>query len=287
MIGSDLFASDINIMDLSISAKHAEISLDKGGNKLFIEDLKSKNGTSINGKSIQNKSLIKNGDVVRLGVSSFIVVDSTVQSSTIDIQAEEKDAYDIEGRASGKTPGLMSDYIEAKTAEMKKFSYISYIFRWLRNNGSSVLGPLIISLVGIAFIASSCVLMYMVFKSEDNIMMQEMYPERKIAKAISGYDGIKFMYSRGAGNLLLSGNLVTNKEHKDILYKVAGLECIRTLIDRVVVDEHRISEVIDAIYYKPAWRSVRAISKGPGVIEFLGFVKNTKELKDLMNYIGY
>lgn len=63
--------SDIKINDdVMVSRTHARISLERG--LLWIEDLGSRNGTYINNKRIEKKTLLRSGDRVNLGqVSTF------------------------------------------------------------------------------------------------------------------------------------------------------------------------------------------------------------------------
>lgn len=57
--------NDIVISDGSVSTKHAKIFLENG--EVYIEDLRSMNGTFINGKRIYGKSGIRSSDRINLG----------------------------------------------------------------------------------------------------------------------------------------------------------------------------------------------------------------------------
>ncbi|MCE5185972.1 MAG: FHA domain-containing protein [Planctomycetaceae bacterium] len=54
----------------SVSRKHCEINLDQG--KAMVRDLKSRNGTIINGKPVQ-EALLKAGDILRIGPVELLV----------------------------------------------------------------------------------------------------------------------------------------------------------------------------------------------------------------------
>lgn len=64
IIGRDN-GNDISINDASISGKHAKIFLESG--TVFIEDLRSLNGTFVNGKRIQGRVKVKSSDQISLG----------------------------------------------------------------------------------------------------------------------------------------------------------------------------------------------------------------------------
>ena len=64
-LGRDSTQSTINIADQKASRRHARIFKEK--NKYFIEDLQSKNGTSLNGKPVDKKEPLEPGDYIRIG----------------------------------------------------------------------------------------------------------------------------------------------------------------------------------------------------------------------------
>ena len=55
---------DIAVVNPNVSRRHARLSLDEG--RLYVEDLDSANGTVVNGRRIQGKQLLHDGDEVRL-----------------------------------------------------------------------------------------------------------------------------------------------------------------------------------------------------------------------------
>jgi len=63
--------SDVFIPDLSVSRKHAVVTLSKDG-RLEIEDLNSRNGVFINNRQIK-KAALRTGDAIRIGSTSLIV----------------------------------------------------------------------------------------------------------------------------------------------------------------------------------------------------------------------
>ncbi len=64
VIGRDS-GNDLALNDSTISGKHAKIFLENGN--LFIEDLKSLNGTFVNGQKVQGRVRIKSSDQISLG----------------------------------------------------------------------------------------------------------------------------------------------------------------------------------------------------------------------------
>lgn len=64
IIGRDS-GNDVSINDASISGKHAKIFLESG--TVYIEDLRSLNGTFVNGNRVQGRAKVKSSDQISLG----------------------------------------------------------------------------------------------------------------------------------------------------------------------------------------------------------------------------
>lgn len=72
IIGRVKPGSDLVFEDREISAKHCEVFLE--GGKVYIRDLKSTNGTSVNGVPINERYRLSSGDVVMIGRTEFRVI---------------------------------------------------------------------------------------------------------------------------------------------------------------------------------------------------------------------
>jgi hypothetical protein len=57
--------SDIALNDTFLSTQHAQLSL--RGDDWILEDLKSTNGTFVNGFEVRDPTLVNDGDIVRIG----------------------------------------------------------------------------------------------------------------------------------------------------------------------------------------------------------------------------
>jgi pSer/pThr/pTyr-binding forkhead associated (FHA) protein len=62
-------SNDIRIFDASVSNTHARLSLE--GNTCSIEDMGSKNGTFVNERRIESATLLKKGDIIRIGMATL------------------------------------------------------------------------------------------------------------------------------------------------------------------------------------------------------------------------
>ncbi|MEM8758501.1 MAG: FHA domain-containing protein, partial [Planctomycetota bacterium] len=98
------------ITDNTVSRRHAELTPDGGA--WYIRDLKSHNGTYVNGVQISKRVPLKNGDTIRVGstVFAFGGVVADPDSEIVELlQADEIDA-DIERTlASNEDSVLMAE----------------------------------------------------------------------------------------------------------------------------------------------------------------------------------
>ena len=107
--------NDIIINDSSISRAHLEVFIDIGGN-VFITDLNSTNGTFVNGVALKGDTMLRKGDVLKLGNSQTI-------------HWEDWKNYGIEENTSSSTASPSpTDSLESLSVPQKKKSkLLSYL----------------------------------------------------------------------------------------------------------------------------------------------------------------
>ncbi len=66
---------DVQIVDELISVKHLQIRFEEPERSYHALDMKSKNGTRINHRSIDGDTVLEDGDVIRIGASSITFYD--------------------------------------------------------------------------------------------------------------------------------------------------------------------------------------------------------------------
>ncbi|MBN2656286.1 MAG: FHA domain-containing protein [Spirochaetales bacterium] len=66
-----LESSDLILSSGSVSRRHAKMNFD--GEDLYIQDLDSSNGTFVNGSRIRERSLLRDGDLLKIGQTEFRV----------------------------------------------------------------------------------------------------------------------------------------------------------------------------------------------------------------------
>ena len=72
--------ADIALSDPKVSRKHAEIGL-YGPDAWVVRDLASKNGTTLNGRRVDDKTKLKHWDVIQIGDTPirFAVVEKSIK----------------------------------------------------------------------------------------------------------------------------------------------------------------------------------------------------------------
>lgn len=77
-IGRDA-TNDISLSDTKVSSTHAKLSIEK--DEIWIEDLKSTNGTMVNGKKISTKTPLHDEYLVKMGNTLMKVHDKAYAST--------------------------------------------------------------------------------------------------------------------------------------------------------------------------------------------------------------
>jgi pSer/pThr/pTyr-binding forkhead associated (FHA) protein len=71
VIGRDE-ALPIQILDKQVSRKHMHIRFDKNDGRYYVLNMKSKHGVFINGRKIDDKTVLRDGDQIRIGNTSLL-----------------------------------------------------------------------------------------------------------------------------------------------------------------------------------------------------------------------
>jgi putative methionine-R-sulfoxide reductase with GAF domain len=115
--------NDIEILDITVSRKHFKIS--KIDENLFIEDLKSKHGTIVNGKLIKPGEgfRIKEGDLITIGKTVMLLTD--VQEKGAKVKKRSIPEMTKTRSVSGKAP----DREKRSKKELELIYKVSELFK--------------------------------------------------------------------------------------------------------------------------------------------------------------
>ena len=71
VIGRDE-AVPIQILDEHVSRKHMQVHFDKDGGRYYALDMKSKHGVAVNGRKIENETVLADGDQIGIGQTTLL-----------------------------------------------------------------------------------------------------------------------------------------------------------------------------------------------------------------------
>jgi type III secretion system YscD/HrpQ family protein len=291
LIGTDTQACDIVFQDLSVSRKHAKLTIDLKDNAV-LEDLKSRNGTFVDGEKIDKKPLSGNV-LVSMGTTTFMLIDREAERTTIvaGIGLEKKEEPSPE-RLEG---------VNQKKEELKGLGPIQEaVFAPLQSEVVRVkeeerlqakLSHAISSLVILATVTGLIMVIgiggALLFRTEDVTTPSVINPEADISRALHGFPSIRYSYNPTNNRLLLVGHVLTTTDRSKMLDILQQIKFIRDIdFSNVVIDELVWREINQVIAKNPAWRGISITSPTAGRYVLTGFLRTRSQAEELFDYIS-
>lgn len=269
IIGKDPDSCDIVFNDLSVSRNHAHLSVSQEG-ILELEDLGSKNGTVVNGSKITEKSAVTSQNLIQMGTTIFLIIDREAAQETV--YAPPSWHYEKEQEVSPESVAAeleVASRIEERTEDWKgkKIPLKHLIFAG--------------SFLAIFFIIS--ISFFSLFKSEP-VEIAHKHPHEHLKEAFENIPSVHYTYNASSGKLFLTGHLLTNVSHQELLYNLGQLSMISSIEDAIIVDESVWKMMNDLLASNPSWRSVSVFSSAPGTFVARGYVPNLDQAVQLANF---
>lgn len=228
-IGTDPSSCDVVFHDTSISRQHARITANEN-NTLTIEDLKSRNGTLIDGKPCTESTPLETNMLVSIGTTSFIIFDREGDMQTIIspllpsiVKVLQKDAEEKTEEQKLKSNTELTPQI-AKEPEIKEIQKPRTRFIFI-----GIISSLFL-LAGFGIIT--------LFQSTPIQMSKPINYDAELAKAIEKFPSVRYSYTRSTGQLLLVGHVLTLSDKNQLLYNLQALDFLKSLDDSgLIVDE--------------------------------------------------
>ena len=256
ILGKDPSICDILFQDLSVSKQHARITVDEN-ERVFIEDLNSRNGVLVNGHLIEDKHEIKSQDLVSLGTTAFLVVDrEEVYETIVAPHAEFPKAEEEEKVAPAKT---WKDMVISN-----------------RVLSLTILGGLILILALMGLVS--------LFKTEPVVVVTKN-ETAQVKEKMERFPEVQFSFNIAGGKLFLSGHVLTGVDHDEMLYFLRTLPFIQSIEDNVVVDEYMWENMNSLLSTNPNWEGVSIHAPKPGYFVLNGYLETLDELEQLNDYI--
>jgi type III secretion system YscD/HrpQ family protein len=257
VLGKDPELCDIIFQDLSVSRQHARLTVDEN-DRVYIEDLGSRNGTLVAGKMITDKHSLASEDQVSLGTTTFLVIDREQFRETVISEAPPiKEETPVEEAVAPKNWREM--------VIPKKHLILAGVV-------ACVLLGLFVSMVSL-------------FNSEPVVVMTKDESEH-ISDIVKKYPAIQFSYNKGSGKLFLTGHVLTSVEKQELLYQIHGLPFISSIEDTVVIDELVWENVNALLTTNSAWQGITVQSPVPGKFIIRGYLQTLDQAQALSDYLN-
>lgn len=276
-IGTDPTSCDVVFHDTSVSRQHGKIAI-SDSDTLTIEDLKSRNGTTVDGEQLGEKKILEPNTLVSMGTTSFIVFDREGDMQTIIspllpsiVKVLQKDSEDkFEEEKVGR-----SQTFEAATAPLKE-----------EKKRSSFGALLLIGLISLMFVLVGAGAMSL-FQSQPIQIKKEINYDAELERAVSiPFPSVRFNYTPSTGRLLLVGHVLTLSDKNQLLYNLQGLDFIRSLDDNgLIVDEYVWRETNSILSRDARWRGISIHSPTAGTFVLSGFLATRKQSEELTEYL--
>ena len=262
ILGKDPDSSDIVFQDLSVSRNHARLTVSESG-ALEIEDLGSKNSTTVSGLPILEKTAITTQDMIALGTTVFLIIDREAPQETI------------------YSPAIPS-YEPPKLPETPEEAAAAEAINWKKQ--PLPMNHLILAGVCLASVFIIFLSFFSLFKPE-KIEIVHKTGESQIKEALAKYEDVQFSFNSSSGKLFLVGHVLTSIDYQELTFHLQQIAPIESMENTVVIDELVWKMTNDVLSQRAAWRGVSIHSPKPGSFIAGGYVQNTSEAIQLNEYL--
>lgn len=277
IIGTDPNACDIVFHDTSVSRQHTRITVNPD-DTLVIEDLKSRNGTSIDGETLQGKQTLNPNSHVSVGTTSFVVFDREGEMQTIIsplmpsivklLQNEEPK------KSAEETPAETALPVAPVVKEDEK--------KHNTNLGAFILIGILTGLFVLAGLGTTAL-----FKSEPVTNVATVDTAKALSNALDPFSSVKYSFNKNTGQLLLVGHVLTTGDKSQLLYALQGLTFIKNLDDSgVIIDEYVWREINQVLEKNPAWKGINLMAMTPGHFVVSGYLQTRAQADRLSEYLS-
>lgn len=283
VIGTDPNSCDIVFHDTSVSRQHGRITIDKN-EEMLIEDLKSRNGTTVDGEAVQTKKKLAPNAVVTMGTTAFTVYDREGEMQTIIspllpaivkvLQKEEPPKKEEASVTTESTapPVPIAPKEELPPPEPKKTE---------KHHGAYIVIGIISGLFILVGLGTATL-----FKGEPVVAEQQVDLSKMLETALKPFPAVKSYYNKATGRVQLIGHVSTQADKKQLMYSLQGLN-LNNIDDRgIIIDEYSWQDINQALAKNPTWRGVSVHSPSAGKFVVTGNLQTRKQAEELSDYLS-
>lgn len=290
IIGSDPNTSDIVFYDSSVSRQHARITITPE-ETISIEDLKSRNGTRVDGEMLQGSRSLSTNTLVTIGTSSFVIYDREAEMQTIIsplLPSIVKVLQHDEEMKSKKEPEIGSSKSPSAEDKQKEEQEISPMPTQAPSAASKkepkrswLLPAVVLGLIILLGLGTQTL-----FKSEPIIVQQAVNLDQILADGLKPYPGVKYSFNKNTGRLLLVGHVLTPSDKTQLLYTLRGMTFLKDIDDSgVIIDQYVWSEINQVLAGTPSWRTISVNSPTPGYFVISGYLHTRQDAEHVWDYM--
>jgi len=286
VIGTDPNSCDIVFNDTSVSRQHARITVGDD-DKLYIEDLKSRNGTLLDGEPLKTRKLLTPNTLITMGTTSFIVYDREGEMQTIIspllpsivkvLQKEDTSPKGPVGPSASEAAAVKKADQLQKELEAKHLAD-KHTHAFSRNVLFAILAGLLL-IVGLGTMT--------LFKGEPVARQEQIDYNKVLADVMAPFPSIKWSFNQSTGRLLLVGHVLSANDKNQLLYNLQGMKFIKSYDDSgVIIDEFVWQEINQLLSNNPLWRGITVQATSPGQFVLMGSLQTRKQAEQLYQYIS-
>lgn len=277
IIGTDPTSCDVVFHDTSVSRQHAKITVSKK-DALSVEDLKSRNGTLVDGQPVEGQQAFEPNTLITLGTTSFVVYDREGEMQTIispllpNIVKVLQDDEEAEEESKAKEEEVKK--LEEELAASKDAKAQSAL-------GAFILIGIIVGLFAVVGIGTMSL-----FKSAPIQIKEKTDYSSLLAQAMQQFPQVKYSYNENNGRLLLIGHVLTQSDKNQLMYNLQGLEFLKGVDDSgLIIDEFVWRETNQIIGKDRRFRGISVHSPEAGRFVLSGYLQTRKQAEELSDYI--
>jgi type III secretion system YscD/HrpQ family protein len=281
VLGTDPNTCDIVFHDNSVSRQHVRITVSPE-DVLTLQDLKSRNGTRIEGELIEGQRPLPLQTLVVMGTTSFVVYDREGEMQTIispllpsivkTLQHEEKKDEKAEAEKISNAISAMPLLAPEPPPVAKPKSHALGTFVVI----AMLMGLFVIVGLGVSTL----------FKHEEVALTKPVDADKLLNDALTSFPSIKYSFNKTTGHLLLIGHLLTSSDKNELMYNLQGINAIKDIDDSgVIIDEYVWSEADMLLARNPLWKGISIHATAPGRFVLSGALQTRQQSEQLWDYV--
>ncbi len=282
LVGTDPNSCDIVFHDGSVSRQHARIAIGED-DSIAIEDLKSRNGTVVEGVPVAGKQKLNPNSIVGMGTTSFVVYDREGEMQTIISPLlpsivkvlQQEEAKQSEADAKAAEQQKIAEEAVAAGALVKPPEKHAHL-------GAFLLIGILAGLIGIIGFGVASLM-----KSEPVVVQEHVDANAALKKALASYPDVKYQFNPATGRLNLVGHVLTQSDKNELLFNLQNYKFITSIDDKdVVIDEGVAREINQVLARNPEWKGITIQTPSPGHFMLTGYLQSRKQAEQIWDYIS-